>query len=110
MGLPGSTWVYLGLLGISLGYLGDILGISWGYLGDIFGPFSVGPLEHWSIGSLVHWSIGPLVCWSIGPLVKCQMLNVIKVKLLSERTSGVSPVIFFLLSPPPQSTFSLNET
>ena len=38
-------------------------------------------------GPLVHWSIGPLVHWSIGP-------NVNKVKLLSERTSGVPPVIF----------------
>ena len=33
---------------------------------------------------LVYWSIGPLVYWSIGP----------KVTLLSERTSGVPPVIF----------------
>ena len=41
-----------------------------------------------------NWSIGPLVRWSIGPLVECRMLNVIKVKLLSERTSGVPPVIF----------------
>ena len=43
---------------------------------------------------MVHWTIGPLVRWSIGPLVECRMLNVIKVKLLSERTSGVPPVIF----------------
>ena len=49
---------------------------------------------HWSIGPLVHWSIGPLDYWSIGPLVECQILNVNKVKLLSERTSGVPPVIF----------------
>ena len=34
--------------------------------------------------------------WSISPLVECQMLNVNKVKLLSERISGVPPVIFFL--------------
>ena len=45
---------------------------------------------------LVRWSIGPLDYWSIGPLVECQMLNVNKVKLLSERTSGVPPVIFIL--------------
>ena len=49
----------------------------------------------WSIGQLDHWSIGPLDYWSIGPLVECQMLNVNKVKLLSERTSGVPPVIFY---------------
>ena len=42
---------------------------------------------------MVHWSISPLVRWSIGPLVECRMLNVSKVKLLSERTSGVPPVI-----------------
>ena len=69
----------------------------------------IGPLIHWSIGRLVHWSIGPLDhCsiapfvhksigpldhWSIGPLVECQMSKVNKVKLLSERTSGVPPVI-----------------
>ena len=41
-----------------------------------------------------HWSIGPLVRWSIGPLVESRMLNVIKVNLLSERISGVPPVIF----------------
>ena len=34
--------------------------------------------------------------WSIGLLVDCQMSNVNKVKLLSERTSGVPPVIFYL--------------
>ena len=66
-------------MGICFGYLRDILGISWG------------PLFHWS---MVHWSIGPLDYWSIGSLVECQMLNVNKVKLLSERTSGVPPVIF----------------
>ena len=38
-----------------------------------------------------------MVRWSIGPLVECQMLNVIKVKLLSERTSGVPPVIFVIV-------------
>ena len=32
--------------------------------------------------------------WSIGPLVEFQMSNVNKVKLLSERTSGVPLVIF----------------
>ena len=53
----------------------------------------MGPLVHLSIGPLVRWSIGPLDYWSIGPLVECQMLNVNKVKLLSERTSGVPPVI-----------------
>ena len=36
--------------------------------------------------------------WSIGPLVECQMLNVDKGKLLSERTSGVPPVIFLFCS------------
>ena len=71
--------------------------------------WSIGPLVNWSIGRLVHWSIGPLDhCsiapfvhksigpldhWSIGPLVECQMSKVNKVKLLSERTSGVPPVI-----------------
>ena len=34
--------------------------------------------------------------WSIGPLIECPMLNVIKVNLLLERTSGVPPIIFFL--------------
>ena len=73
----------------------------------------MGLLVHWSIGPLVHRFIGPLVHWSIGPLnVKCQLSNVIcqisnvknqmcnvnKVKLLSERTSGVPPVIFQLVS------------
>ena len=70
---------------------------------------SIGPLVHWSIGPLdhdplVHLSIGPLVCWSIGPLdyrsigplVECQISNVNEVKLLSERTSGVPPIIFFI--------------
>ena len=69
-------------MGISWGYIGDILGISCGYIGDILGI------------SLAHLSLGPLVHWSIGPLVECRMLNVIKVTLLSERTSGVPPVIF----------------
>ena len=58
--------------------------------------WSIGPLVLWSISPLVHWSICPLVRWSIGPLVECRMLNVIKVKLLSERTSGVPPVILYL--------------
>ena len=37
-----------------------------------------------------------MIIQHIGPLVECQMLNVNKVKLLSERTSGVPrpPVIF----------------
>ena len=56
--------------------------------------WNIGPLVHWSIDRMVHWSIGPSVRWSIGPLVECWMFNVIKVKLLSERTSGVPPVIF----------------
>ena len=65
-------------------------------------------MVHWSIDPLVYWSIGTLVHWSIGPLVECPMLNVkcpmpnvknqisnvIKVKLLSERTSRVPLVIF----------------
>ena len=61
---------------------------------------SIIPLVHWSTGQLVHWSIGPWVeCKILN--VKCQMSSVInemsnvnKVKLLSERTSGVPPVIF----------------
>ena len=57
--------------------------------------WTIGPLDHWSIGRLVHWTIGPLVHWSIA-LVWCQMSKVNKVKLLSERTSGVPPVIFFI--------------
>ena len=76
------------------GYLGDILGISWGPLVHLsIGPlvpcdhWTIGPWDHWSIGPLVNHSISPLVHWSIGP-------NVNKVKLLSERTSGVPPVIF----------------
>ena len=67
---------------------------------------SIGPLVHWSIGPLVHWSlttigllvhgtIGPLVNHSISPLVHWSIgPNVNKDKLLSERTSGVPPVIF----------------
>ena len=47
---------------------------------------------------LVHWSVCPLVYWSIGPLVECQISKVNKVRILSERTSGVPPVIFILLS------------
>ena len=61
---------------------------------------SIGPLVHWYIFRLVpwvYWSIGPLDYWSIGPLVECQMLKVNKVKLLSERTSGVPLVIFHLI-------------
>ena len=49
------------------------------------------PLVNWF---MVYWSVGPLVHLTIGPLVEFQMLNVNKVKLLSERTSGVPPVIF----------------
>ena len=49
--------------------------------------WTIGPWDHWSIGSFVNYSIIPLVHWSIGP-------NVNKVKLLSERTSGVPPVFF----------------
>ena len=56
--------------------------------------WTIGPLDHWTIGTLVHWFIGSLVLWSIGPLVDCQMSKVNKVKFLSERTSGVPPVIF----------------
>ena len=50
-------------------------------------PLSIGPLVDWSIGPLVHWSIVRLVHCSIGPLVK----------LLSERTSGVPPIIFWIV-------------
>ena len=76
--------------------------------------WSIGPLVHWSTGPLVHWSIGPLVHWtigpldhltigpfdhwSIGPLIECQMSKVNNVKFLSERISGVPPVIFFVAS------------
>ena len=56
--------------------------------------WSIGPLVQWSIGPLIHWSIGPLDYWFIGPLVECQMLNVNKVNILTEHTSGVPPVIF----------------
>ena len=67
----------------------------------------------WSIGPLVHWSIGLLVqllnvkcqmSYVIYQMsnnkykmskIKCQMPKVNKVKLLSERTSGAPPVIFF---------------
>ena len=94
------------ILGISWGYIRDMLEIYWGYLGPLV-HWSIGPLVQWSIGPLVNWSIvplvyGPLVLWSVGPLdywfigslVECQMLNAKKVNLLSERTSGVPPVIF----------------
>ena len=94
LGISGG---YLGdILEISWRYLGGILGISWGYLGNILGTIgsfvhlSICPLvpyDYWTIDPWVHWSIGPLIHWSIGP-------NVNKVKLLSERTSGVPPVIF----------------
>ena len=114
--IMGISWEYLeDIFGISLGYLGDILGdilekswgylgdnlgISWGYLGDIFKAikvinWAIVPFDCWFIGPSVQWSIGPLVPWFIGPLVECQMLNVNKVNLLSERTSGVPPVIFY---------------
>ena len=88
---------------ISRRYLGDNFGISLGYLGDIFKVikvinWAIVPLDHWFIGPLVQWSIGPLVPWSIGPLVECQMSTVNMVKLLSERTSGVPPVIFLLIT------------
>ena len=80
---------------ISWGNLGDNFGISLGYLGDIFKVinWAIVPLDHWFIGPLVYWSIDPLVPWSIGPLVECQMSKVNVVKLLSERTSGVPPII-----------------
>ena len=35
-----------------------------------------------------------MIIQHIGPLVECQMLDIKKVKLLSERTSGVPTVIF----------------
>ena len=76
------------IFGISLGYLWDIFVISLGYLGDILGISSRSSRS--SIGPLVHWSIGPLVHWLN---VKYQMPIVNKVNLLSERTSGVPPVI-----------------
>ena len=80
--------------------------VRWSGVPLVGGPlvrWSIGPVVHWSGGPLVHrssgplvqWSIGAVVNWSIGPLVecqkskvKCQMPNVNKVKLLSERTSG----------------------
>ena len=49
-----------------------------------------------------------LVHWSIGPLVECQMLNVNKVKLLSDRTSRVPPVIFVFEKK--KNSFALNES
>ena len=88
--------------------------------------WSIGPLVHWSIGQLDHWTIGPsvsspLLYWSISPLVHCffgpmvlwsigpldhgtidPMVQWFKVKChMSERTSGVSPVILcvFLHTP-----------
>ena len=86
-----------------MGISRDILGESWKYLRSInplvhwsVGPlvrWFIGPLVHWFVGPLVRWSISPLVHWSIGPLFECQMLYVNKVKLLSERTSGVLPFI-----------------
>ena len=64
---------------------------------------TIGPLDHWTNGPLDHRTIGPLDHWTIGLLdqlvhwsiVECQISKVNKVKLLSERTSGVPPVIFF---------------
>ena len=70
-------------------------------IGPLF-HWSIGPLVHLSIGPLVRWSIGPLDYWSIGPLVECQILNVHKVKLLLKRTSGVPPVIFYMLESSPE--------
>ena len=67
-------------------------------------------LEHWIIGPLVQWSIGPLVPWSIGPLVECQMSTVNMVKLLSERTSGVPPVIFQIKLRKAASCLKVNYT
>ena len=81
------SWENLGdILAITVGYIWDIFGISLGYLGDIFKVIKV---INWAIGPLVHWSSSPVVHCSIGP-----MSNVNKVKLLSERTSGVPLVIF----------------
>ena len=60
--------------------------------------WSIGPLVLLSIGPLVLLSIGQLDYWHIGPLVECHMLNGNNVKLLSERTSGVPPVIFLMNS------------
>ena len=87
-GILATSWGYLGDI---LRYLGHILKI-FEYLGDILG--TIDPFIHPSINPLLLWSIGPLDYWSIGPLSECQMLNVNKVKFLSERTSGVPPVIF----------------
>ena len=54
------------------GYFGDILGISFGYLGDILG------ISRGYFGDILGISLGYLR------------------NILSERTSGVPPVIFLL--------------
>ena len=59
--------------------------------------WAIGPFIYWPIGPLVLLSIGPLDYWNIGPFVECHMSNVNKVKLLSERISGVPPVMFVVV-------------
>ena len=86
----------------------------------VTGVSSITLLVHWSVGPLVCCFIGPLVHWLNVKChmsyvichksnvkckmqnvkcqksdVKCQMPEVNKVKLLSERTSGAPPVIFY---------------
>ena len=78
--------------------------------------WSIGPSVHWSIGPLVHWSISPFVRWSvvpldycfIGPLVECQILNVNKVKLLSELSVFCCPSLH-TMSPIVVSSWSLDS-
>ena len=52
------------------------------------------PLAHWSIGPLVECQMSNVICQMTN--VKNQMSNVNKVNFLSERISGVPPVIFLL--------------
>ena len=61
---------------ITLGYLWNILGISWGYLGDIF--------------EISGDILG--ISWGYFGISLGYLLNI-----LSERTSGVPPVIFHTL-------------
>ena len=78
-------------MGVSWGYLGDIFGISLGYFWDIFGIFLgyFGEIFKISLGSLRYiWDILGILWGHLGDILRIS---------LSERTSGVPPVIFFIL-------------
>ena len=77
------------IFGISLGYLWDIFGISLGYHWDIF-VISLGYL--WDIFGISLGYIWDIFGISLGHL--WDIFGISLGYLLSERTSGVSPVIF----------------